>query len=370
IGLVLVFAILFLLTLHRFLPTFGQADLTDAQPIYRENRLYFNNLTRKNQFLYDALVETINEYGELSEEIRYTYTSEDFNDVVEHIIADNPEYFFVDFDKLESFVSETHTMVRVVYQTDIDTIKAMREELDAKVEEIVSHTEDMETEFERELYLHDYLVRNCTYLTEPGTENYEHNTAYGALCRGEAYCDGYALAFKLLVNRADMFCCVVEGTVDGIDHMWNIVGVDGIFSHVDVTWNDSDNADGDGMLYHGYMNLTEERMLKNRTIYEHVELPIADEQFDYYDAIRCTATDDSSLRSVLHDALVDAKSAGRDYIEIKIAYQCSDGEIKEAFHDVIGIINAEGEHKFIDAFTPSYCTDDKRIINYKIFYEV
>lgn len=369
-GLIIVFIALFILSLIRFLPTFGQADLTGAEPIYKENRLYYNNLSRKNQFLYDALVVAIDEYAEFTEEIRYTYTSEDFNKVVEHIIADHPEYFFVDFDKLESYVSETHTKVRVVYQSDIDTVKSMREELNARVDEIVSAVEGLESEFEKELYFHDYLVENCSYLTEAESSEYTSNTAYGALCEGMAYCDGYALAFKLLMNKADMFCCVVEGSIDDLPHMWNMVSIDGRFYHVDVTWNDSDNAEHKDMLYHGYLNLTTEKILQNHVIAEGINFPPATDTYDYYDAIGCTATDNATLRSVLHESLMTAAENGRDYIEIKIAYDCSDDEINTAFHDVIAIINAEGTHSFADAFTPSYCTEDKRIINYKIFYEV
>ena len=369
-GLIIVFIALFVLSLIRFLPTFGQADLTEAEPIYKENKLYYNNLTRKNQFLYDALEVAIDGYAEFTEGIHYTYTSEDFNKVVEHIIADHPEYFFVDFDNLESYVSETHTRVRIVYQNDIDTVKTMREELSARVDEIVSAVEDFESEFEKELYIHDFLVENCSYLTEAESSEYTSNTAYGALCEGMAYCDGYALAFKMLMNSADMFCCVVEGSVNDLPHMWNIVSVDGEFYHVDVTWNDSDNAEHTDMFYHGYLNLTTEKILKNHTMSNEIAFPPADVAYDYYDAIGCTATDDATLRSILHQSLVEAADCGRDYIEIKISYDCTDDEINTAFHDVIAIINAEGEHSFADAFIPSYCTEDKRIINYKIFYEV
>lgn len=369
-GLILVFVVLFVLSLIRFLPTFGKADLTNAQPIYKENRLYYNNLDRENQFLYDALIAAVEDYAEFTEEIQYVYTSEDFNTVVEHIIADHPEYFFVDFDKLESYVSETHTKVRVVYQEDLDTVKAMRDELEQHISEITEITDSLETDFEKELYIHDYLIENCSYLVDSEGSGYTSNTAYGALCEGSAYCDGYALAFKLLMDRAGLFCCVVEGFAGGLPHMWNMVCIDGQFYHVDVTWDDSDNSEYSDMLYHGYFNLSTEKISANHTITESINFPHATADNDYYDSIGCSAADNASLRSILHEALVTAAENGRDYIEIKIAYDCTDGEINTAFHDVLAIINAEGKYTFADAFIPSYCTEDKRIINYKIFYEV
>ena len=362
-----VFIVLFAISLYLFLPTFQPLDLTTSSPIYKEDRLYYNNLSRKNQFLYDALVEAVDSFSEYTEEIHYTYKPEDFNQVVEYITADHPEYFFVDYENIVPYVSETHTKVKLAYRTDKETILKQRKELNDKVKEIVSAIDDDMSDFEKELYIHDYLVENCVYLTEPKNATYVSNTAYGALCEGQAYCDGYALAFKMLINEIDMFCCVVEGSIDNLAHMWNIIKVDDTYFHVDVTWNDSDN---DEMQYHGYMNLTEERMSETHKVTTSVKFPAATTVFDYYDALGLTAKDNESLRSILHESTLSAIDSQRNYIELKLGYDCSEDELNSTFHDVIALINAEGKQLIMDAFIPSYCAEDKNIINFKIFYEV
>jgi len=369
-GLILVFVLLFALTLQRYLPTFGQADLNEAPSVYKEHLIYYNNLDRKKQFLYDALVNAIDEYDEITEEIRYTYTSADFNDVVERIIADHPEYFFVNFEGLESYVSETHTKVRISYQDEITKVKELRTNLDDKVNEILSAISDDMTDFETELYLHDYLVENCKYLTDANNKGYTASTAYGALCEGTAICDGYAHAFKLLMNRAGLYCCVVDGYIDDIPHMWNMVKIDGDFYHVDVTWDDSDDLDNLSMDYYLYLNVSTDRISLDHSIRDAEMLPLAERENDYYDTLGLCAKDSDSLRSIIHESLLEAARVGREYIVFKTVYDCSDEAISETLRDTIELINAEGDASFNELFQQLKRIDlreQERIYFYKIY---
>ena len=108
-ALILFFILLFIAALIRFLPTFGFADLSKAEPVYKQDKLYYNHLSRKEQFLYDALISAIELHKDYTDEIRYVFSSAEFNNVVQFIISDNPEYFYVDYNHIESYVSETHT---------------------------------------------------------------------------------------------------------------------------------------------------------------------------------------------------------------------------------------------------------------------
>lgn len=75
----------------------------------------------------------------------------------------------------------------------------------------------------------------CTY----GEDGSAPHTAYGALIEGKAVCDGYAEAFLLLCNAADIPCLLVSGTAEGIPHAWNLVFADGHWYHTDCTWSDT-----------------------------------------------------------------------------------------------------------------------------------
>ncbi len=366
-AFVLFFAVLFVLALIRFVPSFGYADLTEAQPIRKENKLYYNTLSRKEQFLYDALTDAIDSYAEYTDEIRCVFTSADFSHVVQCLISDNPQYFFVDYNSIESYVSETHTKVRLVYYENEQTVRAMREELDRMADTVMEQLRGTEEDFEKELYLHDYLVQNCTYLTGVNGENYLSNTAYGALCRGEAYCDGYALAFKLLMNRAGLFCSTVSGLAGDLQHMWNLVYINDQFYHVDVTWDDADTPD---MVFHGYFNLSADAISISHTIASPELLPLCEDTTHYYRALGRSATDVETLDEILYQCMNTAAEAGMQYFEFSIDYADGLSDLRAAYTRAVERINSEGKYHFVDAYRDHPLSDNRSFLYLEIYYEV
>ena len=63
----------------------------------------------------------------------------------------------------------------------------------------------------------------------------ERNSAYDALVDGLANDEGLALAYQLLCGRAGLTCTVVQGTLEGQPHFWNIVTTDSGSRHVDAS---------------------------------------------------------------------------------------------------------------------------------------
>jgi len=59
-------------------------------------------------------------------------------------------------------------------------------------------------------------------------------TAYGALVRGGAVGEGFAMAFKALADELGFDCRVVLGHLDGQVHAWNIISLYGDYYHIDV----------------------------------------------------------------------------------------------------------------------------------------
>jgi len=59
-------------------------------------------------------------------------------------------------------------------------------------------------------------------------------TALGALFRGNAVGEGFAMALKALADRFDISCSVVLGELDGMVHAWNIVSLYDEYYHIDV----------------------------------------------------------------------------------------------------------------------------------------
>ena len=65
------------------------------------------------------------------------------------------------------------------------------------------------------------------------------STAYDALINGAADSEGIALACLLLAQQAEIDAVLVQGSLNGEPHMWNIVQLsDGSWRHVDATQSD------------------------------------------------------------------------------------------------------------------------------------
>ncbi len=89
---------------------------------------------------------------------------------------------------------------------------------------------------EKALLLHDRLAIHTEYNFETGIDMRNHS-AYGALARKTAVCQGYAMAYMYLLQRVGIenYYCSSES----LNHGWNIVYIGGKAYHVDVTWDDS-----------------------------------------------------------------------------------------------------------------------------------
>lgn len=79
----------------------------------------------------------------------------------------------------------------------------------------------------------DELSQSCTYT--PAGSDALASTAYGALVNGTADSRGFALAFAALCRKNSIECHVVDGTLNGEQHDWNIVLLGGAYYHVDLS---------------------------------------------------------------------------------------------------------------------------------------
>lgn len=114
-----------------------------------------------------------------------------------------------------------------------------------EVERIVAQgKKKTNSEVELLRYFQETLCERVEYDREAVKSDSDHDPtafhAYGALMEGEAVCQGYAYAFKLLCDKAEIPCWIVTGFYRE-PHAWNYVWLDGNYYQVDVTWDDTNN---------------------------------------------------------------------------------------------------------------------------------
>lgn len=189
--------------------------------------------------------------------------------------------------------------------------------VDSKVAELVKKANsNFSTEFEKAVFFHDYLVLNCTYTT--GAEN--AHSAYGCLVDKEAVCEGYAKSFLMLCSKAGIECVLVTGearSTNGVEpHMWNLVKLDGVWTHVDVTWDDN----GRDYSSYTYFGLTDNEIdfshtMESLTIYS--VAPATSTSANYYIRTGKMLTNEANLVSLLTDTINSAAESGEKLVTIR-----------------------------------------------------
>lgn len=104
--------------------------------------------------------------------------------------------------------------------------------------------------------IHNYLIRNCAYnyTAANSTRGFDVAfTAYGALVRHSAVCQGYAGAFDLIAKKAGLRAMTVSGSAGGQKHAWNYVKIGNTYRYIDCTWDDTDGGDSDRVIYQYFL---------------------------------------------------------------------------------------------------------------------
>lgn len=206
----------------------------------------------------------------------HTDTFEEIVDIVNTCLRENPEILYY-----SSLTYNHNGVLTFKYSKDAETIKNHKAKLEEKVETILSEIikPDM-TDFQKEIAVHDYLVKNCEYdmLGYKGNSIKEESfTAYGALCSGVAVCEGYSEAASILLNRSGVKAKIITGKSKGVGHAWNLVKLDDEWYHLDITWNDPYQTDKKSDIKYHYFNITDSEISQ-------------DHQWDKDKYETCTAT--------------------------------------------------------------------------------
>lgn len=143
------------------------------------------------------------------------------------------------------------------------------------------------TDYDKEYALYVWLTGNVSY----DKSHYEKKGAprtsyepYGPLVQGKGVCLGYATAFQLLMDMADIECITVTGAafMNRGNHAWNMVRLNGEWYCVDPTWDLNPGIvtrDGETFVQYEFFNVTSDW------------LAMTDHQWDYDNTPEATAED-------------------------------------------------------------------------------
>ncbi len=176
------------------------------------------------------------------------------------VINDHPDLYFARTGYGVSYNTKTKLISKITpnYFNNVDD-SAFQAGVQQAKSAVTSEMDDLQ----KAIAIHDYLVLNCEYDKERlnnKTIPQESYGAYGALANRIAVCQGYALAYKYLMNEYGIECYIV--TSDKMNHAWNIVKIGGELYQLDATWDDP-TWDRFGLVSHANMLLSDTAFGKN-----------------------------------------------------------------------------------------------------------
>lgn len=183
--------------------------------------------------------------------------------VIVSLIYDNPQFFWTKGYSY-SYRQSTNSVVEICLACSDDYSNGeermiLKEKIEGTIEDYLDKVVGLETDYEKELVLHDALAENLNYAYdssgEPEQERWAH-TIVGAFDKthNSVVCEGYAKAFQLLLNACGIENIYIVGDAKAGSswggHAWNQVKIEGQWYNVDLTWND-----GNYSYTHKYFNV-------------------------------------------------------------------------------------------------------------------
>ena len=107
---------------------------------------------------------------------------------------DNSEIFWLT-GNCTYYVNEDYIDVVQEYRYTETEANKITNKLENKIDDIISEMPDYNTDFEKELYLHDYVCDNTVY--DESTMETTGHTAHSSLLDGKTVCEGYARAVQM-----------------------------------------------------------------------------------------------------------------------------------------------------------------------------
>ena len=255
------------------------------------NDFYFKTLTEDQKKMYTAVALAVKNMEQVAKVKGYVNNVDD--DIVkdasvamEAFFADHPEAFYVNIE-YEVFTVKSvfgkDIEIKVKYTSDDKSvIKEQINTLKQKVDSIISSL-SATTDIEKEIELHDKLCESIEYYSYTDIKSIpvDKHSAYGALIKNSAVCDGISKAMQILLDRCGIDNILVIGKIDEA-HAWNLVKLDGEWYNLDLTSDKSIKSDAKYVI-HSYFNITTLEIEKTHTIENKEVLPLAiDKSYNYY----------------------------------------------------------------------------------------
>ena len=201
--------------------------------------------------IYDAVLDAVTNYGEYFFDEKKMTGSNPYGDVIDAVWAVYEDYpvtslYFSDGGGYDTHRPRYFLPNDLSHECgDLDAVRSGVDFYNAVFDRIIERMPEGLTNYQKCLYFAGVVAHSCTYETEQlsVTDPFQ---AFNALVKGEAVCQGYTQAFRLLCRAVGIDCLSLTGYVADTDvnggkadHIWNAVRTGDGLRFTDVTWMDA-----------------------------------------------------------------------------------------------------------------------------------
>ena len=318
-------------------------------------------ISDSQKLLYDVIYSCIdNELEKILLPMK-GYTENDMEAVLLSLMNDCPDFFWMDFSECAFSTDDNGITVKFRYLYTGNQLKEMRTALENEVNAIVKGTvaKRFQTEYEKAVFVHDSIAMMCRY--DKSLKEADIHNAYGALVRQSAVCDGYAHAYQLVLKELGIECYYVTGDARGPDgaegHAWNIVKLDGVYTSVDLTWDDIDGymfesfiAPGEDITSHIYFGISEDEMRQTHKADEKRVSPLPKAlDMNWFNYMGLSGDTPEEIVDMTSEVLIENINKTVPYVEIRLTDPVVFREFLETYSgEIIDAANAKLEQQGAD----------------------
>lgn len=252
-----------------------------------QHKYYYQQLSENERVIYKEIAEGVRQ--NTADIYVHSSDADRTNMIFQYVLKDFPEIFWCEGSTRSTTYEEpdAYTILQPAYSYSEEEKVMKKMEIEAAVNMCLSGLSPDASEYEKILYVYDYIVDTVDYdLNAPDNQN-----IYSVFINKKSVCAGYSRAAQYLLERMGIFCTYVTGvTKDNENHAWNLVKCGGDYYYVDVTWGDpvfqaseENTAINDNYISYDYMCCNDDELFKTHIPDRDVELPACTKMdFNYY----------------------------------------------------------------------------------------
>lgn len=211
---------------------------------------YYELLNDNQKKVYKDIIYNANNYNTTFKPSAQLNNTE-LKEVFEAVFYDHPEIFWLDSSY---YVLSIQNIIKIKFTDIINDIDNAKKQFNNEINKIVTEANKQETDYEKELYVHNTLINLIEY--DENEEN--HQNAYDAIINKKAVCAGYTKLFQIIMIKLRIPTYYITGYSENETHSWNLIELEDGFYNVDVTWDDHQNK-----IMYKYFNINDEMINKD-----------------------------------------------------------------------------------------------------------